>query len=85
MDLRRGKVNEYDTNKINHGIMSRTRKTAFVLEDIHFICFDTKTLSQCSGSFQKGFRNADGSPRREKVTINIRKVPDAALVATEEF
>ena len=63
--------------------MSQTGKAAFVLEEIHFICFDTETLSQWGGSFQKGFRNADGSPRREKVTVNIRRIPDEALVATE--
>ncbi|RKU17046.1 hypothetical protein C6501_04860 [Candidatus Poribacteria bacterium] len=65
--------------------MSRRRKTEFVLSEIHFICFDIETLSQCCGSFQKGFRNADGSPRREKITVNIRKVPDAALIATQIF
>ena len=63
--------------------MSRRRKTEFVLSEIHFVCFDTKTLSQCGGSFQKDFRNADGSPRREKVTVNIQRIPDEALVATE--
>ena len=55
------------------------------LSEIHFACFDTETLSQCGGSFQKGFRNADGSPRREKGTVNIRKVPNVALVATQNF
>ena len=65
--------------------MSRKRKTEFVLSEIHFVCFDSDTLLECSGTFQKGFRNADGSPRREKITINIRKVPDAALVATQIF
>lgn len=65
--------------------MSRRRKTEFVLSEIHFICFDTETLNLCCGSFQKGFRNADGSPRREKITINIRKIPDAAIVATQNF
>ena len=84
-DELRGKVSKYDTNKINGGIMSRTHKTAFTLEEIHFVCFDTETLGQCGGSFQKGFRNADGSSRREKVTVNIRKVPDAALIATQNL
>ena len=84
-DELRGKVSKYDTKKINGGIMSRTRKTEFILLEIHFVCFDPETLSQCSSSFQKGFRNADGSPRREKVTVNIRKVPNTALIATEIF
>ena len=65
--------------------MSRQRKTEFILSEIYFACFDIETLGECGGSFQKGFRNADGSPRREKVTINIRKVPDDVLIATEVF
>ena len=65
--------------------MSRRRKTEFVLSEIHFICLNDETLSQCSGSFQKGFRNADGSLRRTKVMINIRKIPDVALIATQNF
>ena len=69
--------------------MSRRRKTEFILSEIHFVCFDAGTLSQCGGSFQKGFRNADGSPRREKVrekvTVNVWKIPGAALIATKQF
>ncbi len=83
-ELKEG-ISKYEINRISRGAMSRRRKTAFVLSEIHFICFNNSTLSECSGSFQKGFRNADGSPRRAKVMINIRKIPDAALVATENF
>ena len=78
-------ISEYEQNRINRGAMSRRRKTEFVLSEIHFASFDAETLSQCGGSFQRGFRNADGRPRREKVTINIRKIPDDALIATREF
>lgn len=78
-------ISRYEVNRINRGAMSRKRKTLFILSEIHFICFDAEALRQCGGSFQKGFRNADGSPRREKITVNIRKIPDAALVATQVF
>lgn len=78
-------ISQYEINRINRGAMSRRRKTEFVLSEIHFICLNSETLSQCSGSFQKGFRNADGSARQAKVMLNIRKIPDAALVATENF
>lgn len=83
-ELKEG-ISKYEVSRINRGAMSRRRKTAFVLSEIHFICFDGETLTQCGGSFQKGFRNADGSPRREKVTVNIRKIPDDALVATGDL
>lgn len=78
-------ISQYELNRIKRGAMSRRRKTEFLLSEIHFICLNSGTLSQCSGSFQKGFRNADGSPRRAKVMINIAKIPDDALVATEDF
>ena len=78
-------ISRYEVNRINRGAMSRRRKTEFVLSEIHFICLDYEALEQCGGSFQKGFRNSDGSPRRAKVTVNIQKIPDTALVATENF
>ncbi len=78
-------ISKYEVNRINRGAMSRRRKTEFILSEIHFICFDSETLSLCSSSFQKGFRNADGSPRKEKIMINIQRIPDVALVATEDF
>lgn len=83
-ELKEG-ISQYEVNRINRGAMSRKRKTEFVFSEIHFICLNNETLNQCSGSFQKGFRNADGSPRRTKVMINIRKIPDVALIATEKF
>ena len=75
----------YELARINRGANSRRRKTEFVLEEIHFICLDADALNQCSGSFQKGFRNSDGSSRRSKVMVNVTKVPDSAVVMTAEF
>lgn len=85
-DELRGQVSKYDTNKINSGIMSRTRKTAFVLEEIHFISFDNETLHQCCGLFRDGF-GATGSskPKRKEVRIDIGEVPNASVVTTEIF
>ena len=84
-DRLKGAMSAYEKKRINRGAMSRRRKTEFVLSEIHFICLNEKMLNKCSGSFQKGFRNAGGSPRRSKVTINIAQIPDEALVATEDF
>ena len=81
----KGGTSEYEKDRIKRGARSRPRKTKVVLSKIRFACFNAETLSECAGSFQKGFRNADGSPRREKVKINIRRIPDAALVATKVF
>ena len=76
---------QYEINRINKGAMSRYCKIGFVLSEIHFICLNSETLNQCSGLFQTGFGSADSSSRRTKITINIRKVPNAALVSTEIF
>ena len=85
-DELREKVSKYDTYKINSGIMSQTRKTAFTLKEIHFICFNSETLHQCCGLFQDCFRGIDSNrAKRKEVRINIGKIPDVAFVTTEEF
>ena len=76
---------QHDTNRINRGAMSRYRKIAFLLSEIHFICLNSKTLNQCSVLFQTGFGNADSNSRHTKIMIDIRNIPNAALVATEIF
>jgi len=84
-DQLKGKRSKYEENRIMQGRLSRARKTEFVLSEIHYICFNQKTLEICSGSFQENMRNSDGSPRKPKVQINIPKIPDEALIATESF
>ena len=85
-DNLRGEVSKYDANKINSGIMARTRKIAFVLEEIHFICFDNETLHQCCGLFQDSFEEIDSNrPKQREVRIDIDEIPNAAFVSTETF
>ncbi len=85
-DELRGEVSKYDSNKINRGIMSRTRKIIFILEEIHFICFNNETIHQCCGLFRDSF-GATGSskPKRKEVRIDIGEVPNASVVTTEIF
>lgn len=85
-DELRGKVSKYDTNKINGGIMSRTRKITFVLEEIHFICFGNETLHQCCGLFRDSFGETDSNRSKEKeVRVDIGKIPDDAFIVPENF
>ena len=85
-DELREKVSKYDTYKINSGIMSGTRKTAFTLEEIHFICFNNETLHQCCGLFQDDFGEADSDRAKQKeVRIDIGEIPDAAFIVPENF
>ena len=85
-DKLRKDICEYETNRINRGVMSRTRKTVFFLEEIHFICFDSETLHQCCGLLQDSF-GGTGSNRlkRREIIVDIRKIPDASLIAKEIF
>ena len=80
-----GKISEYTKKRIKRGAKPRRRKTAFTLSEIRFVCFDLEALQKCGKSFQKDFRNADGSPRREKVAIKTRQIPDDVFIVTEEF
>lgn len=84
-DELKGGPSRYEQLRIQRGAMSRRRKTEFVLSEICFLCFDVETLNECGGTFQAGFRNSDGRPRRPKVKIDVRKVPDNAILAIEEF
>lgn len=80
-----GKKSKYVLEQEKKDGKSRIRKIKFVLSEIRFLCFDFEALRQCGVSFQEGFRNANGSPRRVKVAINTRKVPDDVFIATEIF
>lgn len=84
-DRLKGDVSNYEKNRIKRKAKSRLRKTEFVLSEIRLISLSEATLNACSGTFQKGFRNADGSPRRQKTTINIAKLPDLALINSLDF
>ena len=85
-DELRGEISEYDTYKINSGIMSRTHKTAFTLEEIHFICFDSEALHTCCGMLQDSLGDTSSSKlNRKEIIIDIHKIPNPFLVATEIF
>ncbi|MEM3396888.1 MAG: hypothetical protein QW620_07475 [Thermoplasmata archaeon] len=45
---------------------------------ISYIKIDDSTLVKC-GSFQRDFRNADGSPRREKVLLDLEKLDEEII------
>ena len=82
----RGEVSKYDTYKINNGIMSRTRKRAFTLEEIHFICFNGEVLHQCCSLFQDCFGETDSDrPKPKEVRVDVGEISDEAFVTTKVF
>lgn len=85
-DELRGQASKYDTNKINSGIMSQTRKTQFTLKAIRFICFNRATLHQHCGLFQDGFGETDSNRSKKKeIRIDLGEIPDVAFVITKNF
>lgn len=69
----KGGLSEYSKKRIKRGAWSRLRKVSFELKQISFIRITDDTLIKC-GSFQEDFRNADGSPRRAKVLLDLEKI-----------
>lgn len=79
----KGGKSKYELERIKRGAWSRLRKVEFRLKQISFIKIDDKVLVKC-GSFQRDFRNANGSPRREKVLLDLEKL-DEELIYFMEF
>jgi len=74
----KGGLSEYSLERIKRGAWSRLRKVSFDLQQISFIKITDATLVKC-GSFQRDFRNANGSPRREKVLLDLEKIDDELI------
>jgi len=79
----KGGKSKYQLANIKRGAWSRLRKVSLDLQQISFIRLTDDTLVKC-GSFQDDFRNADGSPRRPKVLIDLESL-DEETAYFEEF
>jgi hypothetical protein len=79
----KGVKSKYELDRIKRGAWSRLRKVSFDLQQISIIRITDGTLVKC-GSFQSDFRNADGSPRRAKVLIDLEQL-DEETVSFVEF
>lgn len=82
-DIIKGNPSNYVLQNKERGAKSRIRKFSFTLKRISIIEINNKTLERCN-SFQKGFRNSDGSPRREKVCIDLENL-DEELIHRIEY
>ncbi len=69
----KGGLSNFEKQRILRKAPSRLRKTAFRLREIKLILLDDKTVRGL-GSFQKGFRNSDGSPRNAKVLLDLENI-----------
>lgn len=74
----KGGLSDYEKERIRRGAKSRRRKRGFDCHTIRQITFNKESLNRGKKNdtiryFQKGMRNADGSPRRPKYMIEVDK------------
>lgn len=69
----RGGLSKYSLSNLERGANKRVYKAAFDLKRIDLYLLDKEDVLK-QGSFQKGMRNSDGSPRREKLLVDLRTV-----------
>lgn len=69
----KGGLSSYEKERILRKAPSRLRKVSFRLNEIALILLDAQSVKKL-GSFQKGFRNSDGSPRKTKVLLDLNKI-----------
>jgi hypothetical protein len=84
-DSLKGSMSDYEKERIARGAKSRARKSACSISAILIFKLNKDDLESgvktgWLGGFQKGMRNADGSPRREKVSVNIDKIPQKCII-----
>jgi hypothetical protein len=77
----KGGLSRYEEERILREAPSRLRKTSFFLREISLYVLDLETVEKL-GSFQEGFRNSDGSPRKPKVLLDFE---NASPVKTIEI
>lgn len=71
-DLKGGQ-SKYVQEARARGARSRTRKRAAVISSISFITIDASRAAEMN-EFQKGMRNADGTPRRAKYLLSATQL-----------
>lgn len=90
-DALKGGTSAYEHARIKRGARSRTRKIAFEIEGIDAYFIENQSVLETGIEegwlkyFQKGMRNADGSPRRAKYALRTDKVPNSLKVTSVRY
>ena len=74
-DALKGRVSDYELERIARGARSRARKTAVDIIRIAMVPLTRENIGRL-GRFQRGMRNADGSLRNEKYQISRELIAD---------
>jgi len=83
-DTLKGKISDYEKERIQRGALSRLRKVSFDLQEIILVKVDKGFLNKC-GSFQENFRNSNGNMRKAKVMVDLSKLKDEDILARIKF
>ncbi|NLL94642.1 MAG: hypothetical protein GX224_02635 [Thermoplasmatales archaeon] len=84
-DIEKGAVSEYVMDRINRGAKSRMRKSGCTIDGLLMFYLDEGAIDDgfeegWIKGFQKGMRNADGSPRRVKLSVKTEAVPPEYVI-----
>lgn len=80
-DKLKGGVSRYERERVERRAPSRARKKSFAVENYLTFALNSDDISRgisegwLKDSFQKGMRNADGSPRRVKYSVRLDLIP----------
>jgi len=86
-DRIKGGTSRYEHERVARGAPSRKRKVRFRVTGFVAFIFDRSAVPQAGlrdgwlRKFQKGMRNADGSPRRPKYMVNVERIPSDILIS----
>ncbi len=78
-----GKTSAYEKERIKRGAKSRPRFKGFELNSIELLEINKESYKKTI-SFQKGFRNANGKPRNEKLSIKYDDFDFVELVSFDK-
>jgi hypothetical protein len=89
-DVQKGKISDYEKERVKRGARSRRRKVSMKITDFLILAF--KSVEDIEKGikngwikgFQKNFRNADGSLRREKLQISISNIPPEVIISRKK-
>ncbi|MCL2712493.1 MAG: hypothetical protein FWD37_04380 [Methanomassiliicoccaceae archaeon] len=85
-DSEKGKVTDYVKERIERGAPSRMRKSAINVINLIVFSLSEKDIELGTKEgwikgFQSGMRNSNGNPRRSKIMINTKRIPERCIIA----
>ena len=71
-DMFKGGISNYEKERVKRKASSRRRKISFSPKELIFVFVNENNIGLC-GKFQNNFRNSNGSARKSKVLLDLKK------------